>query len=330
MNVLMITSEWPTPEHPEWAPFITREVQTLREAGVNVQVFPFRGGKNPLKYLVAWVNLRRLHPLKQFDLVHAQYGQSGLLALPSKIPLVVTLRGSDLHGIVGLKGNYQATGSLLRLISQQVAKCSQEVILVSEHLSKYLPPGLAFHVIPSGIDLELFRPMPQAEARQRLNLSLDKRFVLFAANPTNPVKRFWLAEAAVALLRDKTNDIELIPLFGVRNEMVPMYMNASDVLILTSHHEGSPNVIKEALACDLPIVSVDVGDVATRISSVPGCVLCRDDKPETLSNGLMQVFQTNRRISGRETVAALHRDLMAQKMIAVYRAALAQYASASA
>lgn len=322
MKVLMVTSEWPTPEHPEWAPFIVRQVESLRKAGVEVTVFPFRGKRNPINYVKAWLDLRRQYDVEQCDLIHAQFGQGGLVALPAQLPIVVTFSGSDLHGIVGSNGNYTATGKVLQFLSQSVATRVNEVIVVSEHLANLLPHGMPVHVIPRGVDLDLFRPIPQTEARRRLRLSSDKNLILFAAPPRKPVKRYHLAQAAVASLRTRF-DLELVTLSEVPHKRVPWYMNACDVLVLTSQHEGSPNVIKEALACNLPIVSVDVGDVSQRIGKVEGCVLCADDSPETIAKGLAQVLQEPRRIRGREAVAHLDERIVAQRIIEVYQSALA-------
>jgi len=317
----MITSEWPSSQHPELVPFIVRQVESLRETGVDVEVFPFRGNKNPINYVKAWLSLRRAYDISHFDVVHAQFGQSGLLALPAQVPLVLTLRGSDVHGIVGPGGNYTLAGLVLRVVTRFVARRSHAVILVSEHLTKYLPRRLLFHVIPSGINLECFHPMSQEEARRRLGLPLHRHLVLFAADPCRPVKRYHLAQEAVSLLNTQL-DIELITVSAVPHEMMAVYMNACDVLVLTSKHEGSPSVIKEALACGLPVVSVDVGDVRQRIGEVQGCILCADDSPETIAQGLAQVLQARSRINAAHAIADVDERIVAQRIIDVYHATL--------
>jgi glycosyltransferase involved in cell wall biosynthesis len=133
-----------------------------------------------------------------------------------------------------------------------------------------------------------------------------------------------LAQAAVDLVR-RTFNVELITVSGVPHKLVPLYMNACDVLILTSKHEGSPTVVKEALACDLPIVSVDVGDVRNRIEGIQGCILCSDDSPETIASALSRIFQHRNRIQGRETVADLREELIVEKIIGVYRSAILEH-----
>ena len=153
----MVTSEWPTDGHKGAVPFIVQQVNYLRKAGIDINVFPFRGNKNPLNYLKAWLKLRRTHDFKHYDLIHAQFGQSGIVALPTILPMVVTFWGSDLHGIVGTNGQYSWLGFILQFVSRYVAKKAKEIILVSEHLSQYLSMKLPYHVIPHGVDLELFR-----------------------------------------------------------------------------------------------------------------------------------------------------------------------------
>jgi glycosyltransferase involved in cell wall biosynthesis len=213
-------------------------------------------------------------------------------------------------------------GTVLRLLGQLVARKAEEVIVVSAHLAEYLPQR-TYHVIPSGINPDLFRPIPLEKAREKLNLSLNKRLVLFAANPGNARKRYKLAQEGVALLNASV-DAELIVANGVPYETMPLYMNACDVLLLTSMHEGSPNVVKEALACNLPVVSVDVGDVRQRIGPVAGCVVCPDDRPETIAMALEHVLERKGRVNGRSAVQDLDEHLFTQKVIAVYERALAR------
>jgi teichuronic acid biosynthesis glycosyltransferase TuaC len=321
LRILMLTSEWPTPERPEAVPFIVRSVEFLRRAGQDVDVFHFRGARRPSNYLHAWRELRRRLQDKQYDVLHAQWGQSGLPALPSPLPLVVTFRGSDLEGIVGSDGRYTRAGLILRLASQLPAHVADEVVVVSERLARYLPRR-PYHVIPSGIDLNLFKPLPIRAAREQLGLPEQSRLILFAADPKNTVKRYALAQAAVDQIRAE-QPIELVVTKGVSPSEMPLYMNACDALLLTSLHEGSPNVVKEALACNLPIVSTDVGDVRMRIQGIEGCAIARDT-PQHLAEALRMILSRNDRVDGRPTVVALDEQALTEKLIAVYYQALSK------
>ena len=319
LRILMITSEWPTPASPNDVPFIVQQVKFLRRLGVYVDVFHFRGSGNPVQYLRAWCGARARLSRRRYDLVHAQWGQSALLALPKKIPLVTTFRGSDLEGVVSETGRYTVSGRILKIISKLMARASDQVIVVSESLASHLP-NLHCHVVPSGVDLTLFRPIPQEEARRRLGLPMEKLLVCFAASPNRAVKRYSLAREAVTLLAPRF-DVDLIVTSGVPRSLMPYYFSACDALLLTSSHEGSPNVLKEALACDLPVVSVDVGDARQRLSSVDGCFVCADARPETLAKSLSQVLEARRRIQGVAAVRDLSEGELASRVLAVYRSA---------
>lgn len=322
MRVLMITSEWPTPQTPTRAPFIARQVDYLRRSGVDVDVLHFRGAKRPGNYLRAWRRARNRLGRGCYDLVHAQWGQSALLALPKRIPLVITFRGNDLEGIVGRDGHYTVLGRVQTVLSQLMIRCADELIVVSDSLARRLPPHRNYHVIPSGLDLELFQPLPQGEARRRLGLSQGKRLVLLVVGSLDdPRKRAGLARDAVSRLQAKL-DAELLVVSGVEHQSIPLYMSACDALILTSIHEGSPNVVKEALACDLPVVSVDVGDVRERIGDVEGCAVCIEDSTEALAEALFHVLRRGARVAGRMAVRDLDERLVAERVVRVYEEAV--------
>jgi teichuronic acid biosynthesis glycosyltransferase TuaC len=322
IRVLMVTSEWPAPGMSRTAHFIKRQADFLAAAGVEVEVFPFRGAKNPLNYLRAWVRCRARLRRGRFDLVHAQFGQSGLLALPKRLPLVVTFRGSDLLGTVSDRsGRHMWASRIHRRLCRLVARRADARIVVSAHMKEYLPDGLAAEVIPSGLDFDFFRPFPRAEARRRLNLPEGERLVLFVGRPTQARKRMWLAERAVEVLNERI-PARLVVAWGVPHADVPVYMSACDALVFTSMQEGSPNVVKEALACNLPVVSVPVGDVEERLRGVEGCELCADERPETIAAALERVLRRGGRSLGRESVRGLDERLITDKVIKVYERVL--------
>jgi teichuronic acid biosynthesis glycosyltransferase TuaC len=324
MRVLMITSEWPSVETPNAVPFVVRQVEFLRRAGIDVDVFHFRGARNPLNYFFNWIKFRRQMFSKKYDIIHAQWGQSGIMALPKRLPLVVTFRGDDLEGIVGKNGKYTIAGNILRLVSQTVAFFADEVIVVSLNLAKKLR-GRSYNLIPSGLDLTLFCQQDKLAARRILNLPEDEKIILFGGNPLEPKKRFSLAQEAVVMIEEHFPGIRLIPAQGINHIKMPIYMNASDVLLLVSYHEGSPNVVKEALACNLPVVSTDVGDVRERIGDVNGCILCENDRPETIAMALSNVLNKGERIDGRQKVLDLDENILIQKLISVYEKAISEH-----
>jgi teichuronic acid biosynthesis glycosyltransferase TuaC len=320
MRVLMVTCEWPTPENPHFVPFIVRQVEFLRKAGVTIDVFAFRGARNPLNYFRAWRQVQRRLRQNTYDLIHAQWGQSAPTALPTRLPLVVTFRGGEGEGIVGDDGRYTFSGYLLRVVSSLVAKRADELVVVSSHMREYLPQR-RIHVIPSGLDFSRLPLMATEDARRELGLPLGKRLVLFVGNPAEARKRFALAQEVVSRV-DKTFDAELVVAWQVPHSQVPVYMNACNALLFVSMYEGSPNVVKEALACNLPVVSVSVGDVPERLAGISGCVVAADDDPNTLARAIEQVLRSDRRVDGRASVSELNEELLAQRMIQIYESAI--------
>jgi teichuronic acid biosynthesis glycosyltransferase TuaC len=320
IRVLMVTSAWPTAGQPRTTHFIKRQADFLQAAGVLVDVFHFRAGRRLHNYAAAWWQLQQRVARGDYDVLHAQFGQSGLLAIPKRLPLVVTFRGSDLLGIVGRGGRYTVAGKVLQRLSRWVARRADAVIVVSPHMREFLPPHVWAHVVPSGLDLESFRLIPRDEARRHLGLPHDRKLVLFAANPDWPRKRYALARQAMELVT-ATHRAELVVPWGAPYSDMPYYMNACDALVFTSMQEGSPNVVKEALACNLPVVSVAVGDVAARLAGVAGCEVCAD-QPEPIARALERALERPERAAGREAVGDLDERLLAQQVIAIYRSVM--------
>lgn len=324
LKILMVTTNWPAPGGPRTSHFIKRQADFLQAAGVDVDVFHFRAEKNLLSYLKAWLSVRRKLRSRRYDLIHAQFGQSGLMALPKRIPYVVTLRGSDILGTVSNRtGGYTLAGKINQGVSRFVAGRADAVILVSAHMRKQLNGTKSCHVIPSGIDFNLFRCIPRDVARRQLGLPLNERLVLFVGNPRQARKRYDVAKRAVGLLNERL-PARLVVAWGAAHTDVPVFMSACDALVFTSMQEGSPNVVKEALACNLPVVSVAVGDVEQRIGGIEGCELCTDESPESIASALARVLVRGKRIEGRTTVEHLSETSITEQVIEVYRSALSR------
>jgi len=243
--------------------------------------------------------------------------------MQARTPVIITFHGSDLQGIRDTKGRVTLAGHILKWVSRFVAQRADEVIIVSEHMQRYLP-SRAYHVIPAGIDTQLFRPLDQDEARRQLGLPLAKHIVLFVGDPQRPEKRYWLAEAVMDQIRSRLPSAQLVVASGVPHSKMPLYMNASDALLVTSSSEGSPVAVREALACNLPVVSVDVGDLRYRIGAVSGCVLCENDQPQTIAQALETVLRRKERIAGQDILSEMDEGLLIHKVIGVYRQALSK------
>jgi glycosyltransferase involved in cell wall biosynthesis len=196
------------------------------------------------------------------------------------------------------------------------------VILVSQEQKEKLGYEKA-DIIPCGIDLDLFQPMPREEARKRLDIPPESKLVLvtWAGDISRPEKRFDIAQSAVALAQEKDSKIQLLPVTGKPYSMIPLYMNACDVLLLVSNAEGSPMVIKEAMACNLPIVSVPAGDVAEVISGTDGCYICSQD-PSDVAEKLVLALSDTKRTNGRERIRHFEQNGTARQIAALYRSVL--------
>jgi glycosyltransferase involved in cell wall biosynthesis len=319
----MVTSEWPSDKVPDRAPFVVRQVEALRSAGVHVDVVALRGRKNPFNYLKAWGRVRRILRQDSHHLVHAQWAQSGLLAIPKRTPLVVTIRGKELTRGAGRTGWIgPLLGWLHWIVTRAVLTQADRVVVVARFMVGRLPCGTPYHVIPSGVDLDLFRPLDKYEARRELGIAPSGLYVLFGGRPGVARKRFALAEQTIEVVRRTRSDVELLIADGVPPERMPLYMNASDALLLTSSYEGSPNVVKEALACNLPVVTVEVGDVAERLHGLEDSLVCTDDSPEALGEALSRVLEAGSKGSGRSVVEELDERRLTREVLGVYRLAL--------
>lgn len=271
-----------------FAPFIVEQGNALQVLGCEVDWFGLQG-KGMKGYLK---NLPRLKKkIKEFrpDVIHAHYGLSGLFAnLQRRVPVVTTYHGSDIND-----------KAILRF-SRIAMKLSAWNIFVSRKTLEIAKPQKKFSLLPCGIDISDLQLTSKMEAREKLCLDQEKRYVLFAGAFDNPVKNASLAKKTMAELKD--TDAELLELKGYNREEVTLLMCAADAFLMTSLSEGSPQVIKEALACGCPIVSVDVGDVRERIGNVEGCLVSNSTDSTALSTLLREAVAFQGKTNGREKI----------------------------
>ena len=320
-SVLVVTNLWPTRADPGFGSFVKAQMESLRPFGVDFDVLFINGRESTWNYLWGIRQVRRQLRAKRYDLIHAHFGLSGWVArFEWRVPLVVSFMGDDVLGRPTRNGRITPAGHLLRISGFILARLATAVIVKSSPMAAQLRLPSA-HVIPNGVDLNLFRPMEQAQARQSLGLASGKKFVLFPYNRNEPRKRFDLIEAAVGLARQHVPNLELVVAHGLPQEQIPLYMNAADVLVMASVKEGSPNAVKEAMATNLPVVAVDVGDVAELIGSTEGCHLVPREA-SALAEKIVEVCQRGRRTNGREAIRRLSMESVAQQIVDVYAEAL--------
>ena len=327
-RVLAVTNMYPTPRMQDAGTFVEKRVRGLRGLGWEMQVLLIdRVGKGMAAYFDAGKQIRAEVEACRPVLVHVMWG--GILAKQTARqargkPLVVSFCGSDLLGGAFLGSVRRQLARLNVRASHYAARRADGIIVNAPNLRDALPKDIdagKVRVIPDPVDLDRFKPLDREACRQTLGWSADAFHVLFPARPDRKVKRIYLARAAVEKLRQEGKNVVLHALPGLPNEEVPVWMNASDAVVLTSLHEGSPNVIKEALACNRPIVSVDVGDVRERLEGVEGCFLARPD-PDDLAVKLRLVEAGAGVVRGRSTVLELSTEQIAERISAVYRAVL--------
>jgi teichuronic acid biosynthesis glycosyltransferase TuaC len=283
------------------SPFITEQVEELGRHEVEFSFFLIEG-KGFSGYLKNIHMLNGAIEQTKPDLIHAHYGLSGLLAnMQRKVPVITSFHGSDI--------NFR----LIRPLSILASKLSAHSIFVSHNLAK---KGLAsenYSVIPCGINLEVFVPVDRQKSREKMNVRADVKLILFSGSVIEKVKNYPLAKAAAGML----NDVKLVELTGYSREEVNYMINACDVVLMTSFSEGSPQVIKEAMACNRPVVSTDVGDVQEIFGNTEGCFMANYD-PSDVAEKLRMALAFGKPTNGREKISHLDNRVIARKVFEVY------------
>jgi glycosyltransferase involved in cell wall biosynthesis len=283
-----------------------------------------RGYRSPLAYplaalrLASWSLGRRR---RGYRLVHAHSGEAALsAAFFWRAPLLVSYLGDDLLGTPRAEGVVPLVGRIRRAILRQHSRLAARTITKSQEMQAALPARVRARntVLPNGVDTDLFRPIDRAAARRELGWDGDAPIALFAADPSVPRKRYSLAESAVEHARSLIPDLRLEIARGVAPDRVPLLMNAADCLLLTSSIEGSPNVVKEALMCNLPVIATAAGDVAELLEGVTPSYVC-EPLATSLSEALVECVREPRRSNGREASAHLDARVVADSLLRLYR-----------
>ncbi len=320
MNVLFVTNMWPDERRPWYGTFIKTQAESLQRLGISVDVLPIRGYESRWAYLRAARELRRRVRDSGYDVVHAHYGHAGVVArLQGAAPLIISYCGDDLLGTPSRNGGLTFRSRLEAFAFRQLTRVAAASITKSAEMEEALPGSRrrANRVIPNGVDMERFAPLPRQEARLRLGWSPEEAVVLFAGDPEIPRKNYVLAKAACEVASRDLAHLRLRVASGFRYEEMPILMSAADALLLTSLWEGSPNVVKEAMAAELPVVAVPAGDVAERLRGVPGCYI-RPYDADALAEGLQIALQHGRTRSARDAVSELSLESVAAQVLAVY------------
>jgi teichuronic acid biosynthesis glycosyltransferase TuaC len=325
MRVLFVTNMWPDEERPWYGTFIQTQADSLERLGVELEVLAIRGYAGRSEYLAAAKRVARLNRGASYNIVHAHYGHAAAVArLQLRRPIVISYCGDDLLGTPRDDGSITPRSRAERAVFRRLAHVASATITKSAEMERELPASCRTrnHVIPNGVDLERFRPLPRDEARRRLGWSLEDRVALFVGDPAIPRKNYALAEAVCARAAERLPALRLQVAHGFAPRDVPVVMSAADALLMTSLWEGSPNVVKEAMAAELPVVATPVGDVAERLDGVDGGYLSKPE-PESMADALVAALKHGRAPAARAAVEPLSLENVGRRVLSVYEAALA-------
>ena len=313
MKILIVGNNKPG----HFAPFVEEQARALLQQGCEVVFFGVQG-KGIWGYLRCLPALK--HAIRQYqpDLIHAHYGLSGLLAnLQRRVPVITTYHGSDIN-----------VPSVLRF-SKIAMRLSAWNIFVSKRNIAIAQLKDKYTLLPCGVNLPLSWSEMQTQRVEQLTLNqwvqgkliAEVRHVLFAGAFNNAVKDPELAKAVINELASEGVKVELIELKGFNRDQVNALMYNCDTLLMTSKTEGSPQVIKEAMACGCPIVSVDVGDVAERLSGVEGCYVVSSREPAAIAKALQQALAFSGKTNGRQRILdmGLSNEQVAERLMAIYK-----------
>jgi len=286
------------------SPIVKNQGNSLGSIGHDISFFTING-KGLKGYLGHVFVLRNFLKKQSFDVVHAHYSLSAITAsLAGTKPLVVSLMGSDIKASSLLKYSIKIFKSLFW----------KRVIVKSKDMRSSANLKNV-EVVPNGVDFEKFKPMSKEKALRITGWNSEKKHILFTANPKRREKNFQLANEAFQKI--ESENVELHSLIDIPNDLIPAYLNASDVILLTSLWEGSPNVIKEAMACNCKIVSVPVGDVIQVIADTINCFIVDFDADDVFQK-LVKSLSLPRKTNGREKIANLDANLVAKQLTTIY------------
>ena len=306
MKVLFIASG--NKKESRVSPIISNQAKSLLKLGLCVDIFAVKGN-GAQGYLRNLTSLKKQIKAGSYDIIHAHYKFSGFLAfLANAKPLVVSLMGSEV-----------IEGRNHKLLKFFISKIWSRTIVKTKKMQNTLNSKTSI-VIPNGVDTEFFHPQSKLECKKKLGWDINKKHVLFPADPERPEKNFALTQEVFNML--KKENLKLKCLKNVAHEEMPLYYNASDVIMLTSFREGSPNVIKEAMACNRPIICTDVGDVREIIGKTVNCFICGYN-PNEIKKHLSYILENDiKETTGRSNIQYLNEKNIANRLLYVYKGML--------
>jgi len=317
--VLFITNMWPDQQRPYYGSFIASQAKSLSRASVAVDVLYVRGFLGVQAYVKALIEIPRVARSASYDLIHVHTGHMAAVSVRCRRqPLVISFCGGDLLGEPRESGITRKSKIEVALF-RQVARTATLTITKSEEMEHALPLALRTrnYILPNGVDLDVFAPRSRHAARAALGWDIGEKVILFLGDPKDPRKNVALAREAVEMVQTRMPSARLHVAWGVSPHEVPTLMNGADCLLFPSRSEGSPNVIKEAMACALPIVATPVGDIPERLSGVRDCYV-REASPAALAEALVRALEGGRAGDARAAVGSLGIGIVASRLTEIY------------
>lgn len=317
MRILFVSSG---NSHNGISPIIKNQGDSITNQGVKVEYYTIKG-KGLKSYYFHIFRLRKYLKTNKYEIIHAHYGLCGIICLLAKRKekLIVSFMGDDLLGSNKTNGSILLFSLLMAFINKWLSRIFYHATIVKsqEMVIKHGNTD-SLYLAPNGIDIRRFLPLSKEMCRKKLNWNNNQYHVLFAANPDRIEKNFHFVKDAVNLI-SMDLEINLQYLKDVPHCDIPYYMNASDLVILCSFHEGSPNVIKEAMACNCPIVSTNVGDVKWIFGETKGCFIT-DFELCNFADKIKKGLEFRKETLGRKRIIELRLDSesVAENIINIY------------
>lgn len=288
-------------------PFVVEQAEAVRVLGHTIDYFPIEGS-GPLAYFKASKSLRHKISLFKPDIIHAHYGLSGITAvLQNRIPVVTTFHNGEVSSIG------------VNIVSSIFSLRAQHVIYVAQHIYDkcYFKSKTHYSILPCGISIGDCVITEYHEARQELGFQPDKKYILFGGGFDNLRKNYSLLQQAIDVLG--RTDIEVLEMKGLDRLTITKLMCACDLFALPSKSEGSPQALKEAMACNCPILATNIADIKHLLGTLDGHYLCSFE-PADVADKLAQALSYKGRTKGRQRIIelGLENDKVAEKLIDIY------------
>ena len=298
------------------------QIQSIKNLGIEIVYRIFTSRDSLTSLFSAGKKIRQICKNKNVDILHSQWGSTtSLISVAfAPCPVIISFCGTDLIGEKNKKGKITLKGYVIKILSIISSIFAKQIIIKSEKMISYLPKALykKINVIPNGVDTKIFKPMPMSHAKNHIGFDHEKKYILFFYSEGQEVKNPKMAREVFKILKNNNSDTVLFIASGLNYDELVYYYNASHVMIHTSFHEGSNNSIKEAISCNLPIVSVNVGDVAERLNNVANCFVLDSYDPNEFVSKVEELLYLDERSNGHQFIENISIENTAKRVAKIY------------